>query len=158
MFDEKSASVIVTVTVNVPSSAYVWLPLTVKGPPVAPLIVPAELSVSPQLIVAVYSAAVAAESGSVKPATAPENGAPSVALMFTPVAAMGASQVTVTSLLSWVFPRLSTKLARSVSVPGFAPAKLNDALPEAFAVEMVGSYLLDVPVTRAFAAAVSPSL
>src|SRR5205085_8920280 len=42
------------------------------------------------------------------------------------------SQLTVTSLLVWVVPRLSTKVARSVSVPGVAPTKLNEALPEAF--------------------------
>ena len=92
-----------------------------NGPPVGPVTVPAVVKPSPQPIDAVYSPAVAAESASVKLATAPENDAPSVALMFVPVATMCASQLTVTSLLVWVFARLSTKLASSVSVPGVAP-------------------------------------
>ena len=51
-----------------------------------------------------------------------------------------------------------TGRALLAKLPAYRLSKFQDALPEAFAVEMVGSYLLDVPVTRAFAAAVSPSL
>src|SRR5205823_1827364 len=93
-------SAIEIVIVNVPVVAKVWLPLTVNAPPFGPVTVPAVVEPSPQPIVAVYSAAVAAESASVKLATAPENTAPSVALMFVGVATMSASlsQLTVTSL------------------------------------------------------------
>src|SRR5439155_27079316 len=109
--------------------------LTVIGQPVGRVTSPAVVKPSRQSIVAVYSPAVAAESASVKLATAPENDAPSVAPMFLPVATIAAAaQLTVTSLLVWVFARLSTKLASSVSVPGVAPTKLNEALPEAFVV------------------------
>ena len=88
-----STSLTVTVIVYVPSSAYVWVPLTVNGPPVGPLTVPTEGGVvSPQSIVAVYSPAVALVSGSVNVATVPLNDAPSVALIVVPEAVMGTSQ------------------------------------------------------------------
>ena len=48
-----------------------WLPLTMNGPPVGPVTVPAELEPSPQSIVAVKSAVVACELASARLATLP---------------------------------------------------------------------------------------
>src|SRR3981189_2159914 len=79
-------SVITTVTAYVPLSTYMWVPLTVNGPPVGPLIVPGVVGVvSPQSIVAEYSAAVEAGSGSVNVATVPVNVTPSVAPNVVPL-------------------------------------------------------------------------
>src|SRR5258708_36440249 len=87
-----STSLIVTVTLYPPSSAYMWVPSTVNGPPGGPLIVPGVVGVpSPQSIVAEYSAGVEAGSGSVKVATEPANVMPSVAPNVVPFAVIGAS-------------------------------------------------------------------
>src|SRR3981189_770963 len=99
-------SVITTVTAYVPSSAYMWVPLTVNGPPVGPLIVPGVVGVvSPQSIVAEHSPAGAvsprpgrAGPGWVKVATVPLNVTPSVAPNVVPVAAIGGSVVGTTSV------------------------------------------------------------
>jgi ATP-dependent Lhr-like helicase len=40
-------------------------------------------------------------------------------------------------------------------LPAYRLSKFQDALPDAFAVEMVGNYLLDVPATRAFVASLA---
>src|SRR5439155_61655 len=67
---------------NVPSSAYVCVPLMVKGPPVAPLTVPEVVVPSPQSIVEVKSLATwLGLPSSVKLATAPLNGVPSVGVI-----------------------------------------------------------------------------
>src|SRR5512132_634754 len=66
--------------------------MTVNGPPVGPVIVPAVGTLpSPQLMLAEYSLAVAVVSGSVKVATTPVNGAPSTELIVVPIAVIGAS-------------------------------------------------------------------
>ena len=54
--------------------------------------------------------------------------------------------------------RPDTGRALLAKLPAYRLSKFQDALPEAFAVEMVGNYLLDVPATRVFVAGVSPSL
>src|SRR5436190_55419 len=85
-FEELTLSVIVTLTGFDPSSVYVCVPLTVNGPPVGPLTVPEVTEPSPQSIEALYWAAGAEASGSVKVATGPLNDAPSVVLIVFPVA------------------------------------------------------------------------
>src|SRR4029450_9193783 len=66
--------------------------MTLNGPPVGPMIVPAVGAVaSPQLALAEYSLAVAVVSGSVKVATTPVRGAPSTELIVVPIALIGAS-------------------------------------------------------------------
>src|ERR1700730_11571251 len=76
------------------------VPLTVNGPPVEPDTVPADVEPSPQAMVAEYSLAVAAVSGSVKVATVPLNAMPSVALTAAPVAAICASAGEVTVIFA----------------------------------------------------------
>src|SRR5882672_6208433 len=69
-----------------------WVPLTVNCPAVGPVIVPGVVAVlSPQSIVAEYSAAVATGSGSVKVATMPVKVTPSVAPNVVPLAVIGGS-------------------------------------------------------------------
>ncbi len=62
------------------------MPLIVNGPPTGPVTVPAEVVLSPQLMVAVYWLAGAEASGSVNVATGAVNDAPSVAMTGVPVA------------------------------------------------------------------------
>jgi precorrin-3B methylase len=86
-------SVIVTTTLNpAPSSAYLWLPETVKLPPL-PLIVALVSSglPSPQSMVAEYSAAVARVLGSVNVATVPLKICPSVEEIVVGAAVIGCS-------------------------------------------------------------------
>jgi hypothetical protein len=64
----------------------VWVPVTVNGPPTGLETVPAELELSPQLVVAMYWLAGAEASGSVNVATDAVNDAPSVAMTGVPVA------------------------------------------------------------------------
>ena len=70
---EPPTSSIVVVIAKDPAEAYVWLPLTTKGPPVGPETVPWELEPSPQLIVAVKSEAVPFGFESLTLATGPLN-------------------------------------------------------------------------------------
>ena len=108
-----------------PSSAYVCVPLTSKGPPTGPLSVPAELVVSPQSIVAEYSAPVEAGSGSVTVATTAVTLFPSTALKVVPVTVICASQVfwavAVGSSGSHEPLLLMSAHAVIVSSPGFVP-------------------------------------
>ena len=72
-----------------------WLPWTVKPPPLAAVTVPAELVVSPQSIVAVKSAAAAAGSASVKPNVSCAGVTPSTPFVIVSVPAVSGALVTV---------------------------------------------------------------
>src|SRR5436190_551866 len=76
---------------TLPVDPYEWLPLTVNGPPSAPVTVPGELEPSPQATVARNSSAVALSSGSVKVATVLVKFKPSAALIDEPAPLIGAS-------------------------------------------------------------------
>src|SRR5213593_1492575 len=84
-----STSVIVTVTGYDPSSVYVCVPETLKLPAEPPTVPTVVAELSPQSIVAEYSLAVAAASGSPKVATSPLKLAPSVAEKVVPLAVIG---------------------------------------------------------------------
>lgn len=90
-------SVSVVVTVLEPSSAYVWVPSMLYGPPVGPLTVPAVVLPSPQSTEAENSEAVAEELLSVKDATSPEKLLPSVAETAVPLS-VTVAPLTVTSI------------------------------------------------------------
>jgi ATP-dependent helicase Lhr and Lhr-like helicase len=49
-----------------------------------------------------------------------------------------------------------TRRALLAKLPAYRLSKFQEALPEEFAVEMVGNYLLDIPATRAFLYASAP--
>src|SRR5438046_242706 len=95
VFDGLSISAITTVTAYEPSSAYMWVPLTVNGPPVGPVITPTVVGVlSPQSIDAKYSVASEAGSGSLNVATGPLYVTPSVGVNVIPCAVIGGSATT----------------------------------------------------------------
>src|SRR5438093_9202036 len=109
----------IVVAVKDPVVVYVWLPLTVYGAlPPAPAIVPDELELSPQLIVAVKSLSVPVELWSVNPAVGPlyvcstnggikhfdDSGASPTLAVECAVAVLDRLAVSVITTLSWNVP------------------------------------------------------
>src|SRR2546427_1502234 len=132
------------------------LPLTVKGPPMGPLIVPLVVVPSPQSMVAEYSTAVELGSGSVKVATVPLNSWPSVALKVVPCAVICCS-VAATQVLDAVAQCSvlveSVKQALIVSVP---PVPLLAYVKETFPLASVlhVAFAVQLPPAPAFGPAV----
>src|SRR6266516_6937661 len=112
-----STSVIVTVTEYGPSSVYVCVPETLKLPAEPPIVPAVVAEPSPQSIVAEYSLAVAAVSGSVKAATEPLKLAPSVAEIVVPLAVIAWSPC-------WTVIGAVSPVATTTTAPASPPALL----------------------------------
>src|SRR5439155_9437930 len=112
-----STSVTVTVTEYDPSSVYVCVPETLKLPAEPPIVPDVVAELSPQSIVAEYSLAVAAVSGSVKAATPPLKLAPSAAEKVVPLAVIGWSPAS--TVIGAVSP-----VATTTTAPASPPALL----------------------------------